>query len=240
MFATSTQNSLEMPTFIDLQVEHLHSFTADRRAFGQVESRLPAQSDPEMQALIASLRDEIAILKIELSRLRDTSVLDPLTKVLNRLGLERCLKMAIAKPAAEGRAHHLILVDIDNFKKVNDSQGHVMGDRVLQVLAEVLRSRVNESRMQVCARYGGEEFAILLPNCTASVALEFAEGMRRAVQSTAIRERRIKPEPLPISITVSGGIAALGDGDDEIAWVANADRALYRAKRSGRNAIKVA
>ena len=60
------------------------------------------------------------------------------------------------------------------------------------------------------------------------------------VRSTAIRERRIKSEPMPISITVSGGIAALDDGDDEIAWVANADRALYRAKRSGRNAIKVA
>ena len=65
-------------------------------------------------------------------------------------------------------------------------------------------------------------------------------GMRREVRATAIRERRVKSEPMPISITVSGGIAALRDGDDEIAWVANADRALYRAKRSGRNAIKVA
>jgi diguanylate cyclase len=190
--------------------------------------------------LIGKLQDEIVVLKRELSRLRDATVLDPLTKVLNRLGLEKCLKLAMSKNASAGRSHHLIMIDIDHFKKVNDTHGHVMGDRVLQVLAEVLRSRVNEGRSQVVARYGGEEFALLLPNSTATYAANFAEGMRVEVSKTIIRERRSGADSPAIGITVSGGIAAHVAGEDEIAWVARADRALYRSKVGGRNAITVA
>jgi diguanylate cyclase len=187
--------------------------------------------------LIAKLQDEILVLKRELARLRDATVLDPLTKVLNRLGLERCLKLAMSKEAAAGRSHHLVMIDIDHFKKVNDTHGHVMGDRVLQVLAELLRSKVNEGRMQVVARYGGEEFALLLPNTTAAYAANFAEAMRDEVAKTLIRERRGGVDSLAIGITVSGGIAGLIAGEDEISWVSRADRALYKSKISGRNAI---
>ena len=239
MLSTTTPQA-PISSYAPLQIERIPPF-GDRRDFGSPESDLPATEKATLE-LVASLRDEISLLKMELSRLRDTSVLDPLTKVLNRLGLERCLKMAIAKPASKGNAHHLILVDIDHFKRVNDSYGHVMGDRVLQVLAEVLRSRVNEARMEVVARYGGEEFALLLPNSTPQYAKTFAEGMRREVEGLVIRERRRTPANvagLAIGITISGGIAALGASDDEIAWVASSDRALYRSKMNGRNTMTV-
>jgi diguanylate cyclase len=129
------------------------------------------------------------------------------------------------------------MLDIDHFKKVNDTHGHVMGDRVIQALGEVLRACVPDKKHAV-ARYGGEEFAILMPNCTLDHSIKMGEMVRQKTRSMKIRDRRTQEVVLTVSI--SGGVAALKPGDDAQAFIARADSALYQSKQSGRDRVTCA
>jgi diguanylate cyclase (GGDEF)-like protein len=126
----------------------------------------------------------------------------------------------------------LVLVDIDLFKTLNDSLGHMAGDRALKAVASVIE-RAARRPADAAARYGGDEFAVLLPGGRAERASELAEEIRTAVEALAL------PHPgHPLGhVTVSVGVAAAAAGDGEPTLVDDADRALYRAKAGGRNAV---
>ena len=198
---------------------------------------LMRSSAGELEQLVAASRKEIMRLQGELLRARDEVLLDPLTKVLNRRGFDEKLAMLVENASEPSRSHGLVMLDIDHFKHVNDTHGHVMGDRVLQAIGEVLRSCVTEKTHAV-ARFGGEEFAILLPNTSLSQCVKMAELVCQRTRAMRIRDRRTNE--VVLSVTVSGGVGILQPGDDAQRLIVRADTALYQSKKSGRDRVTCA
>jgi diguanylate cyclase len=191
-------------------------------------------SAADLQRQVIAGRQEIERLHTDLSRARQEVVIDPLTRLLNRKGFDQRLQAMLDQPAMPGQAHCLVMLDIDRFKAVNDSYGHVMGDRVLQAVAEALQSCVSDPAHCV-SRYGGEEFAILVPDCTAEFAVALAESTRLRVKALKVRDRRT--QQVFLTVTVSAGVAMRRSMEDGESLISRADSALYAAKRDGRDRV---
>jgi diguanylate cyclase len=179
-------------------------------------------------------QSEIESLRGELVRARDEALLDALTGVLNRKGFDRHLAQLVAEQAGQEGSHCLVMLDIDHFKRVNDQHGHVVGDRVIQAVGEILRMAVARGGC-AAARYGGEEFAILLPRTSLDRSEQLAEDVRLRTKAMKIRDRRT--QAVLLTVTLSGGVAALQPGDDGATLVQRADAALYRSKQAGRDRV---
>lgn len=155
---------------------------------------------------------------------------DALTGALNRRSMTEAALRETARSARGGHALSIIMIDIDNFKQLNDTRGHVAGDRALQSLVSRVKSVLRQQ--DLFARMGGEEFAILLPDATEIAGLLIAERVRRAVE-----ELEIAFESVPIRLTVCAGVAQL---DPVLGWeqmLRQADTAMYEAKKQGRNLV---
>ena len=193
------------------------------------------QSSAEaLQQQVAASQNEISKLRGDLERARGEALVDPLTGVLNRKGFEKRLDDLLAQPLGEGQSHCLVMLDIDHFKKVNDTHGHVMGDRVIQGLGEILRVSV-PNPAHGAARYGGEEFAIVLPQCSLLDSAKIAETVR--IRTKAMKVRNRATQDVLFTVTISGGVAAMLPGDDAAALIARADAALYASKHGGRDRV---
>lgn len=156
---------------------------------------------------------------------------DALTDLYNRRHFMDVMDREIARALRHGRELALCIIDVDLFKPVNDTFGHIAGDEVLRRIAAELRQHVR--REDVAARIGGEEFAVLLPEGTAEDAIAFAERLREAIAATIF-----SPGGTPRQITVSVGVAPLRPPDTSRSQLlAAADAALYRAKHEGRNRV---
>ena len=155
---------------------------------------------------------------------------DPLTRLLNRRGLEDALRISIAHASRHDLPTAAIVVDIDHFKQVNDSFGHETGDQVIRLVAAMIEKMCRSS--DVVARTGGEEFLIILPDTDQASARVLAERI-----CAAVGERPLIIDQQRIPVTISLGVAAtFGDVDlDELTQ--EADQAMYLAKRSGRNRV---
>jgi diguanylate cyclase len=196
-----------------------------------------ANMQAAMQALqlqVQSSQGEIARLRDDLVHARDEALLDALTGVLNRKGFDRQLDQLLNEGHGPEASHCLVMLDIDHFKKVNDGHGHVVGDRVIQAVGEILRSTAAVTT-GAAARYGGEEFAILLPRTTLARSIQVAEDVRLRTKAMKIRDRRT--HEVLLTVTLSGGVAASQPGDDASALVQRADAALYRSKQAGRDRV---
>ncbi len=191
-----------------------------------------------LESEVKSNQLEMWRLQSELLRARDESLRDALTLVLNRKGFDLKLAEMLVQPCALGCVHGMAMFDIDHFKSVNDTHGHVMGDRVLQALGEVLRSCVPDSSSASVARYGGEEFAALLPDSTPELCLKLAELVRVRTKALKVRDRRT--QEVVLTVTISGGVALLQEGDDAQTLTARADAALYKSKQTGRDRVTCA
>ncbi|NRP74912.1 putative diguanylate cyclase YdaM [Ensifer psoraleae] len=179
-----------------------------------------------LEVLHSKLQERASIT----SKLRVEADTDGLTSLLNRRALDR-----IAEEWARNEAACLVLLDIDHFKRINDTYGHPTGDRVLRETAALLRSLTRSQ--DVVARFGGEEFAILAPGDDLPGAIALARKLRLAMQ----HKKFTTLEGEPLRVTASFGVARSGPGAD--AWsrlVAQADASLYRAKGDGRNRVRVA
>jgi diguanylate cyclase len=187
----------------------------------------------ELQEQVLASRKEIDLLRSDLSRARDEAVMDSLTGILNRKGLDEKLGTLLASEGAVKGSHCLVMLDIDHFKRVNDTYGHVMGDRVLQALGQVLRTSVATGHW--AARFGGEEFAVLLPDSSIEEAMRMATTLRQRAKALVVRDRR--QSGVAIAVTVSLGVTALLSGDDAMRFIARADAALYRSKQEGRDRV---
>ena len=158
---------------------------------------------------------------------------DPKTGLLNATAWQREADAAVARARSSGAPLALLLVDVDHFKRVNDSHGHLIGDDVLRALATELRQQVRES--DVVGRFGGEEFTVLLPRTDADGACRIAERLRSSAGLLSVAAAEAS-----ISVTVSIGVAVLGEhGSDLFELLAAADLALYRAKDDGRNLVRL-
>jgi two-component system, cell cycle response regulator len=188
--------------------------------------------------LMARVRTQIR-KKRYTERLRDNvqmsiemAITDGLTGLHNRRYMESHAGTLVEQATSRGKPLTVLVLDIDYFKSINDSYGHDAGDDVLREFA--IRIRKSIRGIDLACRYGGEEFVVLMPETDMSVATKVAERLRRCIAS----------EPFPIQqgarqieVTISVGIAALGDGDNAASVLKRADQALYRAKRDGRNRV---
>ncbi|HXW78645.1 MAG TPA: sensor domain-containing diguanylate cyclase [Acidimicrobiales bacterium] len=177
-------------------------------------------------AMHAALALNNADLNAEVARLAAS---DSLTGLANRRELSSALMREAARTARTKQPLSLAVIDIDHFKAINDTFGHLVGDEVLRVVAAAMARNVRD--VDLVARYGGEEFAIVLPNCGSDGALAVVERVRAAVGSAATVTK----------VTVSAGIATSGgEGNDGEGLMAAADEALYASKRGGRDRVTVA
>lgn len=159
-------------------------------------------------------------------KLRQLAITDGLTGLKNRRYLQENLEPNIALYTSLSRPLAFMLLDIDHFKKINDVFGHLMGDKILRKLGNILMEETREE--DVAARYGGEEFALILPNTDLSAALRIAEKIRSRVENT--------DWTIP-AVTVSIGVTILFPGDTESTLQSRADQALYSSKKRGRNKV---
>ncbi|MGK9066919.1 sensor domain-containing diguanylate cyclase [Stutzerimonas chloritidismutans] len=212
------------------------------------ESRLSAQQE----ALSAQIRSNEALearvyertraledakrgLEQVNAQLTRVSVTDALTQLSNRGHFDLMLDEEIRRAVRTGMSLSVLLLDIDHFKRVNDTHGHLFGDRCLRQVAEVLRQH-GQRAGEVVARYGGEEFAMILPGLAAPEAAPLAERIRDAVERLALSHGETR-----VTLTISIGVASLPPRDTSPAQLLDAaDAALYRAKHSGRNQVMVA
>jgi diguanylate cyclase (GGDEF)-like protein len=165
---------------------------------------------------------------------RQLSMVDGLTSLYNRAWLNDALPSLVATAQATQAPLSLIMLDIDHFKRFNDSHGHQQGDQALRTAASVLSSALRPTDFAV--RYGGEEMMVVLPDTPENVAISVAERLCERMQRAIVfRDMRLA---LP-HITASFGVASLEPGQDDHALIANADAALYRAKEAGRNRVAV-
>jgi len=177
--------------------------------------------------------NEISELRTRLDTVSREAITDVLTGIPNRLRFDSVVRSTVADAARTTKPMCLIMLDIDHFKKFNDTYGHQMGDQVLRLVARTIVECVRPD--DTAARYGGEEFAIVLPGTDLDAAFKIAERVRTAVASKSIT-RRNQNEVLG-SITLSLGIARFRAGENIEALIERADEALYLAKRSGRNRV---
>lgn len=169
----------------------------------------------------------------EEQRLAHLTLVDPLTGLYNRRHFVDVLQAELARAKRTGRPLALLMLDIDHFKRVNDTWGHQAGDRVLQLLAQTV---LHSIRLEdLAARVGGEEFAVIMPGLDDTTALQAAERLRGIVEHTPFAV----DVTTTIDVRISVGIAATNKGTpaDMDALISAADAALYRAKQTGRNRV---
>ncbi len=198
------------------------------------------QTTNDMQKTNQSLEQKLNASKAEISQLqqnlemvRHESLTDPMTGLSNRKFFDEALERAIADAMARGEPLSLLMIDIDHFKRFNDSYGHLTGDQVLRLVAASLKQNVKGQ--DIAARYGGEEFGVILPNTVLRSAVTVGDHIRRAAMSKELMKRSTG-EHLG-RITISVGAATLHRGDTPQSLIERADACLYAAKRSGRNRV---
>jgi len=175
----------------------------------------------QLATQIANAHDQLRQQTSHLMAFTEVRV-DPLTGIHNRRGLDDSLAVQLAMLSRYEQPFSVAIFDIDHFKRINDEQGHLQGDIVLQRVAKLLDETVRET--DTVARYGGEEFVVVMPQTSLEGACNFAERYRAKVAQY-------------MDLTVSGGVSTAMDGDASSDVLGRADAALYTAKSSGRNCV---
>ena len=209
------------------------------RVLGVISVARPARPFTEPDKELFNYLANQAAVSIENVDLHETvqrqAVTDELTGLFNHRRFQEVMALEVERTRRFNSEMGLIMLDIDNFKQVNDTYGHIQGDMVLREVAKVLRDSARE--VDEPARYGGEEMAVALPQTDLEGAFQFAERVRRSIEAL---ELPIIDGSGTLHVTASFGAAALGDPGlprdaSKEALVAAADAAMYRAKRSGKN-----
>lgn len=244
------KNSPILENFVD---EKKYSFTQNRginslicvplatktKKFGLVlvEHKLNnAFNDGNVRLLdIIAQQVSIAMENAELyQKMQELASIDGLTGVYNRLCFQQMLTKELKNAADNGYSLSITIFDVDYFKVFNDTYGHMFGDKVIRCIADIVKASLDSPDM--IARYGGEEFIILFPKTELAEAYEKVEVLREKIASAVIRD-----EPVTTTVTASFGISCYPiSGTNEIELLRKADKALYEAKASGRNCVKIA
>jgi diguanylate cyclase (GGDEF)-like protein len=230
---------IEYPYFILLTArgEHNDVLTAVRAG---VDDHLPKPLDLDVLEARLIVAERVRTLHREMNRTRkeleaanlrldEAAHRDALTGLGNRLKLNNDLPGIHARFVREGYLYSLALFDIDHFKEYNDTHGHQMGDALLAEVGRVFSSELRQG--DLAYRYGGEEFLLVLPNRTIEEAAKGAERCRRTIAEVTA------DSDLPAPATLSAGVAQVTDGESIENVLGRADRALYRAKRAGRDRV---
>lgn len=205
----------------------------ERRLRNEVQSELIASQSRQNLELEARVEERTRALNLANQRLERISRTDALTDLANRRHLDECLRNEVRRARRNGGGVGLLMVDVDHFKRINDTHGHQLGDVCLRALADALRAASRRGG-DLVARYGGEEFCVLVPESSAEDCVRFAESIRQQVERT-----EVLCDGVCLHMTISIGVAwRSGTADlSPAALIRGADRALYAAKSSGRNRV---
>jgi diguanylate cyclase (GGDEF)-like protein len=205
---------------------------AAKVAAGDLEVALPEAGRGELGVMTEIFNHMVGRLRASHSELHELSITDSLTGLANRKHLMETLEAEIERCRRYRRPLALAMIDIDHFKRFNDTFGHLAGDEVLRRLAVIFRASLRSA--DFAARYGGEEFLIVLPETDAATAGEIAERIRARVAAESAQRDAVAPR-----ITISAGIAAASGDEDLEVLIHKADAALYRAKEAGRDRVEI-
>jgi diguanylate cyclase len=209
-----------------------------RQIAGEVEGlkTMVAEKKKQEEETFSRLVRRAETLSIQLENAREEASRDPLTRIANRGGFDRACDRWIATHYKRGGTFSLALLDVDDFKIVNDTHGHPIGDRVLTTLAERLAGTVRPS--DFAGRYGGEEFVVMLEGTRAGAAREkLAEFLETVARSRF--EYRKNDQPFQLQFTLSCGVTEYHSDDTRDDLIARADEALYEAKHNGKNRVAI-
>lgn len=197
------------------------------------------EREQEVAARLQSLAERVAHMEQEalgyrehLEEQRQKALIDPLTALPNRAAWGERLDHEISLWQQHGNTLSLAMLDLDHFKRINDNYGHLAGDKVLKIIAGVLRKRLRET--DFIARFGGEEFVLLMPATEAVAGAKLLEKLRAFIEACPFH---FKGEP--VTITLSIGLTAFKAGEHSDLVLKRADQALYRAKHAGRNQVQI-
>jgi diguanylate cyclase len=196
------------------------------------------EREQEVAARLHSLAERVAHMEREaqgyrehLEEQRQKALVDPLTGLPNRAAWSERLDHEVKQWQQHGNTLLLAMLDLDHFKRINDNYGHLAGDKVLKIIANVLRKRLRGT--DFIARFGGEEFVLLMPSTVPAAGLKLLESLRASIEACPFH---FKGEP--VTITVSVGMSAFRPGEHSDQVLKRADQALYRAKNAGRNRVE--
>ncbi|MFJ2361099.1 GGDEF domain-containing protein [Pseudomonas fluorescens] len=181
---------------------------------------------------VAHMEQEALGFREHLEEQRQKALIDPLTGLPNRAAWSERLEHEIKQWQQHGNTLSLAMLDLDHFKRINDNYGHLAGDKVLKIIATVLRKRLRGA--DFIARFGGEEFVLLLPATTPAVGAKLLESLRAAIEACPFHFKGER-----VTITISMGLASFRTGEHSDLVLKRADQALYRAKNGGRNRVEL-
>jgi diguanylate cyclase len=221
-----TMNQALVPTLSEAAIETI--VTQVKQEINRLESTSNSFKDEIRQA-----NREIDLLKMKMERYRREALKDPLTQIDNRRGFDKKLADAIRAADETGKPLCLAIADIDHFKQVNDTYGHLVGDNVIRMVARTMKAHIKGK--DLVASVGGEEFALLLPDTPYDGALKLAQDMCRVFSQLDLKKKNTG-ESLK-SITLSFGVTRYRPRETAETFVKRADEALYRSKETGRNRV---
>lgn len=184
-----------------------------------------------LNAQLEQAQKDIAELKYELENTRKIASTDGLTGLLNRRAFDMEINNLLSEQSAN--PHSLLILDLDHFKKVNDTFGHLVGDQVIRFTANLIKEK--KAPHHLAARYGGEELAIIMPETPINKATDIAETIRTSLEKSRLKQKNSNQNIG--QITVSIGATGVQPGDSAETVIARADKALYQAKECGRNRV---
>jgi diguanylate cyclase (GGDEF)-like protein/PAS domain S-box-containing protein len=197
-----------------------------------VENRSGQMPDEEILQSTSDHLKTTLTNKLLQQKLTEQSTRDSLTGLLNRRFMEETLRATVARAKRTGEPLAVVMLDIDHFKRLNDTFGHQVGDEALRVVSRIIQKSVRAE--DVACRYGGEEFMLIMPGATLAVATARAESLRRSISQVDLNHVALGIK----GITVSAGVAPYSARTlNEVTLIAAADEALYTAKKTGRNRV---
>jgi diguanylate cyclase len=197
------------------------------------------EREQEVAARLHSLAERVAHMEQEalgfrehLEEQRQKALIDPLTGLPNRAAWSERLDYEIGQWQQHGNTLMLAMLDLDHFKRINDNYGHLAGDKVLKIIATVLRKRLRGT--DFIARFGGEEFVLLLPSTVPAAGMKLLEHLRASIEACPFHFKGER-----VTVTISMGLTAFKTGEKSDLVLKRADQALYRAKNAGRNRVEL-
>ncbi|AJP49795.1 GGDEF domain-containing protein [Pseudomonas simiae] len=233
---SSVQGAADLDSLKHVLESHLEGLLGTMDEHQQQRDQREQETAARLKGLaerVANMEQEAQGYREHLEVQRQKALIDPLTGLPNRAAWSERLDQEVNTWHQRGNSLSLAMLDLDHFKRINDGYGHLAGDKVLKIIANVLRKRLRST--DFIARFGGEEFVLLMPDSSLTDALAAGEVLRAAIEACPFH---FKGEP--VTITVSMGVAQFQPGERSDLALKRADEALYRAKAAGRNRVQPA
>jgi len=239
LLGTATSSTNTYQTTLQNAEESLQNSSSDQHITEMVKTlnaatRTMSRTNSEVTANLELTRAQVEQLEDCLKLAREESSRDSLTGLVNRRRFDLVLDETLIFSDSSGKPASLLVIDIDDFKKFNDTHGHVAGDSTLRYVASCIKSNIKGQ--DTAARYGGEEFTIILPNTAIEHAMGLAERIRHLINARHLVKKATGEDMGRVSVSI--GVTQNEDGDTSESFLHRADMCMYAAKQAGRNQVQ--